>query len=67
VKRVTSKPKKVKALSKADASVEVPKPMGLPTYLRPKENPYESASVILNNMSIQVASGVYKALKEMFK
>jgi hypothetical protein len=67
VKRVTSKPKKVKALSKADLFLEAPKPMGLPTYLRPKENPYESANVILNNMSIQVASDVYKALKEMFK
>ena len=67
VKRVTSKPKKVKALSKEDLFIETSKPMGLPTYLKPKENPYENAYVILNNMSIQVASDVYKALKEMFK
>jgi hypothetical protein len=67
-KRVTSKPKKVKALSKADASAGVPEPMGLSMFAEPKTtNPYENAYVILNNMSIQVASDVYKALKEMFK
>jgi hypothetical protein len=68
-KRVTSKPKKVKALSKADASAGVPELLyELPRMKQvAKENPYENAYVILNNMSIQVASDVYKALKEMFK
>jgi hypothetical protein len=66
---VTSKPKKVKALSKADASAGVPELLyELPRMKQvAKENPYENAYVILNNMSIQVASDVYKALKEMFK
>lgn len=67
-RRVTKKPKKVKALSKADPSLEAPEPISLSMFAEPKvRNPYESANVILNNMSIQVASDVYKALKELFK
>jgi hypothetical protein len=67
-KRVTQKLKKVKALSKVGLPPEASEPVDMPTYLRPKAaNPYENAGVILNNMSIQVASDVYKALKEMFK
>ena len=67
-KRVTQKTKKAKALSKADLFLEAPESVDMPVYLRPKAvSPYESANVILNNMSIQVASDVYKALKEMFK
>jgi hypothetical protein len=67
-KRVTSKPKKAKPTLGGVVRSSVPEPMGLPMFAEPKAtNPYESASVILNNMSIQVASDVYKALKEMFK
>lgn len=70
VARGTKKPKKAKALSKASALI---KELDAPKYEMPRmkqvadENPYSSANVILNNMSIQVASDVYKALKEMFK
>ena len=39
----------------------------IPVTEKPVENPYDSAYKILNGMSIQVASDVYKALKEMFK
>jgi hypothetical protein len=67
-KRVAKKPKKAKPTSEGVVRSSVPEPMGLPLFEMPKApNPYESASVILNNMSIQVASDVYKALKEMFK
>jgi hypothetical protein len=66
-KRVTSKPKKAKPTSGGAVRSSIPEPMGLPLFAEPKENPYENAYVILNNMSIQVASDVYKALKEMFK
>jgi hypothetical protein len=69
-KRVAKKPKKDKALSKVAVPVI---DLETPVYQMPRmkqvavESPYSSASVILNNMSIQVASDVYKALKEMFK
>jgi hypothetical protein len=67
-KRVTSKPKKAKPTSGGVVRSSVPEPMGVPMFAEPKAtNPYENAYVILNNMSIQVASDVYKALKEMFK
>ena len=67
-KRVAKKPKKAKPTSEGVVRSSVPEPMGLPLFAEPKAtNPYESANVILNNMSIQVASDVYKALKEMFK
>jgi hypothetical protein len=69
-KRMAKKPKKDKALSKVAVPVI---DLETPVYQMPRmkqvavESPYSSASVILNNMSIQVASDVYKALKEMFK
>jgi hypothetical protein len=67
-KRVTQKLKKAKPTSGGVVRSNVPEPMGLSVFAEPKAtNPYESANVILNNMSIQVASDVYKALKEMFK
>jgi hypothetical protein len=67
-KRVTQKLKKAKPTSEGVVRSSVPEPMGLPLFEMPKApNPYENAYVILNNMSIQVASDVYKALKEMFK
>jgi len=67
-KRMAKKPKKAKPTSEGVVRSSVPEPMGLSLFEMPKAtNPYESASVILNNMSIQVASDVYKALKEMFK
>jgi hypothetical protein len=65
------KPKKQKKphMPKALANLEAPKPVYQMPRMKQvaKENPYENAYVILNNMSIQVASDVYKALKEMFK
>ena len=69
-KRMAKKPKKDKALSKVAVPVI---DLETPVYQMPRmkqvavESPYSSAGVILNNMSIQVASDVYKALKEMFK
>jgi hypothetical protein len=72
-KRMAKKPKKAKPTSEGVVRSSAPEPMGLPLFAVPRmkqfadENPYESANVILNNMSIQVASDVYKSLKEMFK
>ena len=67
-KRVTQKLKKAKPTSEGLVRSSVPEPISLSMFAEPKvRNPYESANVILNNMSIQVASDVYKALKEMFK
>jgi hypothetical protein len=67
-KRMAKKPKKAKPTSEGVVRSRVPEPMGLSLFAEPEAtNPYESAYVILNNMSIQVASDVYKALKEMFK
>jgi hypothetical protein len=67
-KRMAKKPKKAKPTSEGVVRLSVPEPMGVPMFAEPKAtSPYENASVILNNMSIQVASDVYKALKEMFK
>jgi hypothetical protein len=67
-KRMAKKPKKAKPTSEGVVRSSAPEPMGLPLFAEPEAtNPYESAYVILNNMSIQVASDVYKSLKEMFK
>jgi hypothetical protein len=67
-KRVASKPKKVKASTEKPLPLEDRVLFEMPRMKQvAKENPYENAYVILNNMSIQVASDVYKALKEMFK
>lgn len=68
VRRIAKKPKKVKPSTEKPVLVDSANSVELGRYLTPKAtNPYESAYVILNNMSIQVASDVYKALKEMFK
>lgn len=67
-KRVASKPKKVKPSTEKPIPLEDRVLFEMPRMKQvAKENPYENAYVILNNMSIQVASDVYKALKEMFK
>ena len=67
-KRVAKKPKKVKPSTEKPILLEDRVLFEMPRMKQvADQNPYESAYVILNNMSIQVASDVYKALKEMFK
>lgn len=68
VKRVAKKPKKVKPSTEKSVPLEDRVIYEMPRMKQvADQNPYESAYVILNNMSIQVASDVYKALREMFK
>ena len=68
VKCVKNKPKKVKPSTEKPIPLEDRVLFEMPRMKQvADENPYGSASVILNNMSIQVASDVYKSLKEMFK
>lgn len=67
-KRMAKKPKKVKPSTEKPVFLEEPKQYQMPRMKQvADENPYGSASAVLNGMSIQVASDVYKALKEMFK